>query len=370
MNTPASAAEPTPSAAAEYPEWCLERLRPALLGTTLVLMAMVALFAARDWVVTPLVAPQVAPFRALGFAITVVLYVFLRTGSPWKKVFAAGFVSLLLFVASQCVVLMLIPNGFRYGPITLSLVPLSMSVLVTRLRELVALQVTVFGMLQSVYFYHRPEASDWGGAEACLLSVSLVTTYLGWSSCRARREQFRLETQLHDDAHRDALTQLANRRQLFVQGALEVQRARRYHRPLSVVLFDIDHFKRVNDEHSHAVGDRVIQATAKALASGVRDIDVPARLGGEEFVLLLPETTANAATTLAERLRVQISEAHVVGVTGELRWTVSAGVASLSNTDADLADVLKRADAGLYESKRGGRNRVVAVSANAATQHP
>ncbi|MCA9576169.1 MAG: GGDEF domain-containing protein [Sandaracinaceae bacterium] len=331
-------------------------------------MAMVALFAARDWLVTPQVAPQVAPFRGLGLAITVVLYVYLRNASPWKKVFATGLVCLVLFVASQCVVLMLIPYGFRYGPTTLLLVPLCMSVLVTRLRELVVCQVAIFAMVQSVYLYHRPEPSDWGGAEACLLSVSFVTTYLGWSACRARREQFRLETQLRDDAHRDALTQLANRRQLFAQGTLEVQRARRYHRPLSVILFDIDHFKRVNDEHSHAVGDLVIQATAEALAAGVRDTDVPARLGGEEFVVLLPETTGDAATTLAERLRVQISETHVVGVAGELRWTVSAGVASLSADDADLADILKRADAGLYESKRGGRNRVTSVGADVATQ--
>lgn len=158
----------------------------------------------------------------------------------------------------------------------------------------------------------------------------------------------------------DELTGVANRRHLMEVGAQEVARARRYQRPLSVLMVDIDHFKTVNDRWGHATGDRVIQMMARLLCAAIRQQDSGGRLGGEEFAAVLPETGLAGALTLAERLRARIAEcldAHDdFGM--PVRFTVSIGVASLMPDDISLDMVLQRADKALYLAKSSGRNRV------------
>ena len=156
----------------------------------------------------------------------------------------------------------------------------------------------------------------------------------------------------------DHLTGLANRRALFEACELELQRWRRMPRPLSLVLIDADHFKRVNDEHGHAAGDAVLRHLAAGLSATFRAMDVVARLGGEEFVVLLPGCTEDAAATVAQRLCQSISEQTVTVNGVSLHYTVSIGVATMDVGVDSVEAFIERADLAMYRAKAAGRNRV------------
>jgi len=160
-------------------------------------------------------------------------------------------------------------------------------------------------------------------------------------------------------AHEDALTGLPNRRQFDESLARDLSRARRSGRPLSLVILDIDHFKRINDEHSHAAGDAVLHEVGALLSSASRASDLPARLGGEEFALLLADTPLIEAMEVCERIR-GLFHAHADwgGMTG-LQVSFSAGVAELGE-DESGSSLMQRADLALYRAKSGGRDRICA----------
>jgi diguanylate cyclase (GGDEF)-like protein/PAS domain S-box-containing protein len=169
----------------------------------------------------------------------------------------------------------------------------------------------------------------------------------------------KLEQELKRRAQTDVLTGLYNRRHFYELAEQELARARRYGKPLAVLMLDVDHFKQVNDSYGHHAGDAVLRKLSEVCIATLREIDVIGRYGGEEFVVLLPETDALRALEAAERLRHALSEADVPVAGGDtLHFTVSIGVANLVATDADLDSVLKRADKGMYEAKESGRNRV------------
>jgi two-component system cell cycle response regulator len=160
----------------------------------------------------------------------------------------------------------------------------------------------------------------------------------------------------------DPLTGIANRRKMTEQIASELERARRFGHPLSLLMIDIDHFKRINDTYGHEVGDKAIVAVAKLLTESLRAIDMVARFGGEEFVVLMPETDTDVAILAAERLREAASALRIEGESGTVvALTLSVGVASaLANGSADTpSSLLVRSDKGLYRAKKEGRNRVV-----------
>lgn len=178
----------------------------------------------------------------------------------------------------------------------------------------------------------------------------------------------RLMRRLADQARVDPLTGLLNRRGFEERTAVEHARALRERTSIAVVIFDIDHFKRVNDDHGHDVGDRVLMSVGRTLTEHVRGIDVTARLGGEEFVVLLPRTDAAGALALAERVRIAVGaeatrrrRAHA-GMPGELHVTVSGGVAA-AVAPADVQALLDAADRAMYDAKRAGRDRVVVAAA-------
>ncbi len=160
-------------------------------------------------------------------------------------------------------------------------------------------------------------------------------------------------------ARRDALTGLANRMAVLERQAVEFRRFARTHRPYAVLVVDIDHFKQVNDTFGHEVGDIALQHVATRLSVSVRVTDFVARLGGEEFLVLLPETDAEMAVLVAEKLRSAVADvpAPVVGA-----LTVSIGVSQVQLEDSDEAEAVRRADAALYRAKQSGRNRVVSDS--------
>jgi diguanylate cyclase (GGDEF)-like protein len=163
------------------------------------------------------------------------------------------------------------------------------------------------------------------------------------------------EAELDALSKTDGLTGVANRRHVIELLEHELRQAHRYGRDLSLVMVDLDHFKRVNDDHGHIVGDRVLVAAVDAIRRSVRDSDVVGRYGGEEFLLLLPNTDEPGAREVAERCRRLIGEARV----GTISVTASLGVASYPGAEVDRADdLIHVADEALYRAKESGRDRV------------
>jgi diguanylate cyclase (GGDEF)-like protein len=157
----------------------------------------------------------------------------------------------------------------------------------------------------------------------------------------------------------DALTGLYNRRAFALMGDKEVGRARRYQRPLSLILFDIDHFKNVNDTHGHLVGDHVLQVLTALVTRTTRATDFVCRYGGEEFIVLMPEAGRDEGLAMAERLRQEISRMTVVTTVSTLTLTVSLGVAELRrDADENLEGLIARADRAMYQAKAAGRDTV------------
>ena len=170
-------------------------------------------------------------------------------------------------------------------------------------------------------------------------------------------------------ATRDELTGLLNRRAMQDLMELEHRRSLRSGRPLLLAQLDIDHFKRINDTHGHATGDRALQAFASTVRASVRDTDVLARWGGEEFVLMLSDTQLPDAHDLLERIRLAVESLDIAHATGTLRMSVSAGLA-LHWPGATLAQTLERADQALYTAKALGRNRVVVAPTHSRLRAP
>lgn len=157
----------------------------------------------------------------------------------------------------------------------------------------------------------------------------------------------------------DPLTGIANRQAVLSRVEEELARAKRYQRPLSVILVDLDHFKRLNDTHGHAAGDAVLRHVAQLLATNVRSVDVAGRYGGEEFLILLPETDVDAAAALAEKLRRVVANSEVdIGDGVHLTITLSAGVAGGLGQVLRLDALVRDADAALYSAKALGRDQV------------
>jgi diguanylate cyclase (GGDEF)-like protein len=183
-------------------------------------------------------------------------------------------------------------------------------------------------------------------------------------SIRYALERNRLLNKIRDLAVRDALTQLYNRRELHRFLGYEIIKSKRYNHPLSLMMIDIDHFKEINDQFGHRTGDEVIQCVAQALNVNTRGCDLVSRYGGDEFIIVLPETSAYNARFCAERLRKVIQAIDFeVGKGSEqpekVELTISSGVVEYP-TDADTADeLLDLADKALYQAKHQGCNQVV-----------
>jgi diguanylate cyclase (GGDEF)-like protein len=161
-------------------------------------------------------------------------------------------------------------------------------------------------------------------------------------------------------ARTDYLTGLFNRRHFFEMAENEPGRALRYHRPLSLLMIDIDHFKAINDTWGHDAGDEVLRNVALLIRSSVRDGDIVGRVGGEEFAVLLVETDLELALHVARRLCATVAESTTVSRSGlQLQVTISLGLSGLNGREITFETLLKEADLALYGAKKAGRNRVV-----------
>ena len=192
-----------------------------------------------------------------------------------------------------------------------------------------------------------------------LQESDLPTTSIFASQVAITLENARLYAEVQQLAVTDVLLEIYNRRGLFTLGAREVERAQRAQRPLSALILDLDFFKKINDTYGHAVGDEVLREVAQRCRINIRGIDLIGRYGGEEFVVLLPETDLPAARIIAERLRTAVANTPIATQrSGSVTLTISLGVAALTASTPDLATLLHHADEALYVAKRRGRNRV------------
>lgn len=214
------------------------------------------------------------------------------------------------------------------------------------------------GVHDVVHRIIRPDGSiRWVHEVADLqLSGPEAETMLG--TVRDVTEQKQLEIRLREQSTSDELTGAANRRHFVEQISQEFERFRRHEQAASLILFDFDHFKRVNDQYGHAAGDQVLALSVAALQRRVRATDCLARIGGEEFAILLPATPLEQAVMLAEKLRAAIDEQTFYADSESFRATITCGVTEFHETDESFEKVMQRADEAMYRGKAAGRNRV------------
>lgn len=168
-----------------------------------------------------------------------------------------------------------------------------------------------------------------------------------------------LNIELEQQALTDYLTNLYNRRYFMTRGEEEFKRTKRNGQPLALLVLDIDNFKRVNDSYGHEAGDRALQEVAKALKSNLREIDVLGRMGGEEFAVLLPNTSLNDAALLAERVRQTMENTSFEIPGNALKITICVGVSAFVEGMSNIDDMFRNADSAMYQAKNAGRNRTV-----------
>lgn len=209
-----------------------------------------------------------------------------------------------------------------------------------------------------------PEREFVGGAFMYVLSW-LLAAAIAVMVLRLRRRAFDVEQALLHASRHDSLSGALARGYLTDLALHDVSLARRHGRPLAVAMIDIDHFKRVNDLHGHAAGDAVLCALVGACTHSLRGTDYLGRVGGEEFVCVMPEASSDHALACAERMRKDVEALRVPTDTGVLNVTVSIGVSVLNHAYADWYALLRAADGALYRAKAGGRNRCVLAAAPA-----
>ncbi len=179
----------------------------------------------------------------------------------------------------------------------------------------------------------------------------------------------RIQTQLEQLATIDMLTQVYNRRYFLELAEREFLRSVRYRHPLALVLIDLDYFKQINDRFGHPAGDKVLFECAQICRASIRESDIFARFGGEEFAVLMPETDAGDALMAAERIRSALATTLINLDGTQLTITASLGIAIIDNDDTTVAYLVNRADKALYRAKEAGRNQVVSWPAGLSTAY-
>ena len=225
--------------------------------------------------------------------------------------------------------------------------------------------ILLFSPLGDLLF-EPPHSTSFRITMVAVLGFEMVTCYiLDQSRRRSKLGLLKLAAEFEYAAKHDALTGLANRREALEQLDIEYQRYLRNARPFSALLMDIDLFKSVNDNYGHHVGDELIILVARTLREQCRKVDTLARWGGEEYLVLLPETTTEEAMSSANRIRKAFAAKSVGTEQGRVQATISVGVASIRGSES-IDRLLQRADEALYRAKSEGRNRVCGYEKEAA----
>ncbi|BBF85883.1 hypothetical protein DLM_2268 [Aquitalea magnusonii] len=229
-----------------------------------------------------------------------------------------------------------------------------------RLLTVLACVFALTQLVRSVYFYTLHPAptnimlaSGWNIMLLCLGAA--IMPALSMAAVLMLHES--LQTEAENAANRDFMTGALSRKHLFTIGQQQILHAAATHQPLTLLLIDLDHFKAINDTYGHAAGDEVLRAFADMVRGHLRSRDALGRLGGEEFAIMLPDTTVEAAWQVAERLRQQAQQHLVCSSFGHCRYSISIGVAGWHGGES-FDQLCRRADQALYEAKNHGRNRV------------
>ncbi len=307
----------------------------------IVLMPSAGLLFARAFLELPRVAPRLDRWVRFGYWIGPLLLLATILSNAYEAAVWLAFVVLGLFIAAMVA---LGVHAVRRGH------PAARYFLLGAVCSMLGTALTEFSVWGQIPF------SVWAyrGIE---LGMMLDATLLALALTQFVRTEVAQRQDAERVARADPLTLLENRRGFRESAEVLLATTARTGQPLTAVLVDIDHFKRVNDRHGHPVGDRVLVEVAECMRQALRIGDRCARWGGEEFVLLLPDTDLDAARGLAERLRQRLQDTSIHGVQPPLRITASLGVAVLQPND-ELDDLVARADAALYRAKENGRNRV------------
>lgn len=330
----------------------VEQLLP-IMGPTLGFLMIV--FALRDYLVDPASIQQTLLLR-LG-CVALAAIAFCRTALPWSATQRAGFIY-WVYAAALIAIAHLVKDGHHFGTLSITASVFLISIASLRVSTFIWIASGPF-LLYAVLAANGAPSIEYINALVSY-ALNLVLALVLMLMLRFFRQRaFLLEVQLTHVAQHDSLTGLFNRGYITELAVREIARARRHERPLAIAMLDIDHFKRINDTFGHDTGDIALRAFAGACRAQLREIDHLGRIGGEEFVCLLPETAASEALACVERVRAGIEALALDTPKGQLRFTVSVGVAVLRPEHVNWESLLGDADAALYEAKCTGRNRVV-----------
>lgn len=339
----------------QYQSWLSERQLPATLQILGFVAFSILAFGAWDYWLSRASIQLTWPIRCLALFIVGICFLLLRFTSVVNHWRVVTLVSSCALFALLLLILVRLQEGPSLGTAGLLLSAFLLRVHSPRLAFFAA----VFNALALVVVYsiwtvdHRTLLNS----EIFLLMASLGNITLNSADDRGDRQKFALEWQLQRIATTDGLTGASNRRYFSEKLDDEIERAHRYGYPLTLILLDIDRFKSVNDTRGHGDGDEALKVVASIGIESGRGSDVFARLGGEEFVLLLPHTDLDAGCSIAERLRIRIEEQPIFGESGQFFVTSSFGVAGLRRNETGDT-LVARADTCLYLAKNSGRNRV------------
>ncbi len=196
------------------------------------------------------------------------------------------------------------------------------------------------------------------------ICVTIFVAFLWYNLLGAIRSKEEIQAKLEYQAKIDALTGLRNRRAFFDELRTEIERSHRYSRPFSLLMIDVDYFKKINDKYGHNAGDSVLRSMGTLFKDTIRGIDIVGRIGGEEFCVLLPETDIKSATDAAERIRSRFEKLIITAGSNEIMATLSIGVSALLVSDISPETIMERADKALYLAKDNGRNRIETIIEN------
>ena len=315
---------------------------------------VIILFNAWDWLIDPANAVATLAVRiALVLAGSIA---YTMTSLPWTPTQRCAHIY-LTHVGAIVICEYLLRDGFLYGVAGIAVCTFIPAVITLSLRIFFLLLLLPTVMFVALSAHNLPELAFANGLMLYLFSVGLAAIVLLVVRAFHRRAFLSEQRLLHVSRH-DSLSGAYNRGFLTELAEREVALAIRHGRPLAAAMLDIDHFKCVNDTYGHDIGDQVIQKLAATCTENLRTIDHFGRVGGEEFVCVLPETGKAEALSCAERLRQAIEALSIDTQQGELHFTVSVGVALLNPELASWAALLKDADTALYKAKNDGRNRV------------
>lgn len=315
--------------------------------------ATVVLFTLWDYWIMPTRIQLTAPLRLALVLIGSIGYRQWRL--HWTPVQRAGFIY-ATHASAMVAGAALLPNGLLIGLAAITATLFLVSLVALRLSTFVLIvlpsslllillgmgSMSPYGLINTIVLYL------FAAAIAAAIMLVVVTF---------RRQAYLSEKRLLHSARHDSLSGAANRGYLNEAGAREVALARRHQRPLALAMIDIDHFKRVNDIYGHAAGDNVIRELARTCRSNLREADLFGRFGGEEFVCVMPETSADQAFACAERIRHSVEGLRIETGRGQLQFTISTGIAVLGPGRDQWETLLQEADEAMYQAKGSGRNR-------------